>query len=164
MSTKKYLNSSVVPLFLGIIAIGVGCEFLIYFSPNIAIPAILLGAVLISLSILARRKSSTPLERILMLNPRDERESKQIQWGFSLVGKLTLILIFAIFVGILIFSGYAWFTNDFAFSDCFVPYGTTNQVCSPNAMYYFAYSSVYVLGIFGFIALFSSILAVVRKV
>lgn len=164
MLTKRRINSSAIPVLLGIIAIIFGIEFIVFKSPNISIPAIILGAILLALSFLAKRKSSTPFERILMLNPRDEREAKQIEWGFSLVGKLTLALIFVIFVSILFYSGYVWYTDDFAFADCFKPHGSSDLVCSPSALYYFSYSSVYVLAIFGIIAIFSSVLAVTRKV
>ncbi|MDH6532746.1 hypothetical protein M2119_000983 [Aurantimicrobium minutum] len=164
MLTKRRINSSAFPVLLGIIAIIFGIEFIVFESPNISIPAIILGIILLALSFLAKRKSSTPFERILMLNPRDEREAKQVEWGFSLVGKLTLALIFAIFASILFYSGYAWYTDDIAFSSCIVPQGTTDHFCSPSAFYYFSYTSVYVLAIFGVIAVLSSVFAVTRKV
>ncbi|MDH6278453.1 magnesium-transporting ATPase (P-type) [Aurantimicrobium minutum] len=164
MLTKRRVNSSAIPVLLGIIAIIFGIEFLVFQSPNISIPAIILGVILLTLSFVVKRKSSTPFERILMLNPRDEREAKQIEWGFSLVGKLTLALIFAIFASILFYSGYVWYSDDFGFSDCFKPHGSSDLVCSPTALYYYSYSSVYVLAIFGVIAILSSVIAVTRKV
>jgi hypothetical protein len=149
---------------MGVIGIIVGLEFIITESPNISIPALLIGFTLLTLSINARGKSSTPFVRILMLNPRDERESKLIEWGFGLIGKLTLLIVFVLSVSTLIVSGYAWFTDDIPFADCFMPQGAVDQVCSPNAFFYYSQSSIYFLAIFGIIALFSSAIAVTRKV
>jgi hypothetical protein len=149
---------------MGMIAIIVSIEFFIVQSLNVAVPALLVGIVLLSLSLLSLRSTSTPFERIFTLRPKDERESKQVEWGFALVGKITLGLVISTSVITLVVSGYALFTGDIQFYDCYVPQGSKDLACRPNAYFYFSETSIYFLAIFGLIAIASSAVAVTRKV
>jgi hypothetical protein len=84
--------------------------------------------------------------------------------GFGLVGKITLALVFVFSVSMMIFNGYAYFTKDMPFEDCTVPNGTNNLICTPNTLYYFSYSAVYLLVIFAVVGAISSAIAMTRKV
>jgi len=60
---------------------------------TVGLLAVVIGTGCLVITLLARRKSSTTFERVLTLSPRDERDEIKIQWGFALVGKVTLVFM-----------------------------------------------------------------------
>jgi hypothetical protein len=103
--------------------------------------AVIAGLTLLTVGLLARRRTSTTFERIIALSPRDERDSAKIQWGFALVGKITLVFI--TLVGLAILAVYA---TSLALDDC---HTTANgEVCVAGLPWYVTSIFEVVFGIF----------------
>ena len=93
MSNKSRSRAALVPVItttaiflIGLILVGLQ----VY---TVGLIALFIGILSLAFTAIARRKSSTTLERVLTLSPRDERDETKIQWGFALVGKVTFVFM-----------------------------------------------------------------------
>ncbi len=113
MLTKAQTRIPVVPTIINtaILMIGAGVAVI---KPVLGAVIIAVGIFLLGLATIARRKSSTTFERILTLSPKDERDQVKIQWGFALVGKITLV--FMTLLGLATISIFG--TSGIQFSEC----------------------------------------------
>jgi len=93
MSTKSRMRTPLMPTIVTTAILLIGLELVILNVFAAGAIAIAVGAVGLGLSLLARRANSTTLERVITLSPRDERDAIKIQWGFALVGKITLVVM-----------------------------------------------------------------------
>jgi hypothetical protein len=113
MLTKVQTRISVVPTIVNtaILMIGAGVAVI---KPVLGAAIIALGIFLLGLATIARRKSSTTFERILTLSPKDERDEIKIQWGFALVGKITLVFMTLLGLATIAIFG----TSGIQFTEC----------------------------------------------
>lgn len=162
MSTK-IVRLSWVPISIGIIALLFGAASALIDNSKITIVSFLIGSFLISMSALSNRRSSKPFERILMLNPRDEREEKQIELGFAIVGKATLAIVFLLALSVLFFNVYAFISRQTPFVECITPSGSNQLFCTSSGNYYLSSISIIAIVVFGVIAVFSSAIASFRR-
>jgi hypothetical protein len=93
MSTKSHTQTQIVPIVVTTAILLVGLILMLLQVYTVGAMAIAIGLVSLALTLAAHRKSSTTLERVLTLSPRDERDSAKIQWGFALVGKITFVFM-----------------------------------------------------------------------
>jgi hypothetical protein len=93
MSTKPQAGTQIVPIIVTTAIVLVGLILVFLQAYTVGLIALGIGAVSLTLTLAARRNSSTTLERVLTLSPRDERDATKIQWGFALVGKITFVFM-----------------------------------------------------------------------
>ena len=113
MSTRSQMRMPVVPVIVNTAVLLIGAEVAL-FKPVLGLVIIAVGVFLLGLAMVARRKSSSTFERILTLTPKDERDQRKIQWGFALVGKITLV--FMTLLGLASVSIFG--TSGVKFSEC----------------------------------------------
>jgi magnesium-transporting ATPase (P-type) len=93
MSTKPRTQTQIIPIVVTTAILLIGAILMFLQVYTVGLVALAIGIFTLSLTVLAHRKSSTTLERVLTLSPRDERDSTKIQWGFALVGKITFVFM-----------------------------------------------------------------------
>jgi hypothetical protein len=93
MSTKSRTQTQIIPIVVTTAILFVGLILALLQVYTVGAIAIAIGLVSLAFTLVAHRKGSTTLERVLTLSPRDERDSAKIQWGFALVGKITFVFM-----------------------------------------------------------------------
>ncbi len=93
MSTKFQTQTPIVPIIVTTSIAVIGLVLIVLQAYTAGGIALVIGAIALGVTLLAHRRDSTTLERVITLSPRDERDSAKIQWGFALVGKITYVFM-----------------------------------------------------------------------
>lgn len=157
MSTKSRFRTPVVSIIVNTAILLVGAE-VAFFKPILGAAIVAVGLSTLAVTLVAKRKSITTIERILTLNPRDERDHLKIQWGFALVGKITLV--FMTLLGLAALSIFG--TSGIRFNECH-KYGQASSVCNINEQGFVLAATVALVTLFALTLAVSAIISSLKK-